>query len=357
MSRPCISVIIPCYNMEQYVKESLDSLCCQTLQEIEAICIDDGSTDRTGQILDWYQETDARIKVFHQSNKGVAAARNKGLEMAEGQFVAFLDPDDFYPDPDTLSLLYHKAVEHEALICGGSFSNYNNETGKVRTYFAGDYAQYTFRTEGLVEYADYQFDFGYHRFLYDRKFLKKNGIDFPLYIRYQDPPFFVRAMIAAQRFYAVPDVVYRYRKGIQVNATTWAEPKLHDMMRGYRDVFLLSAEHRLETLHALTLRRFEEDSVFIPVMNSLRRGNSGTEALLQEIKEAIDVSLLRKSGVRVRGETYTLRHEKERKRPAAVSRVIARCSKLRMSVSVTVRDCMEYGPVHTWRVITEKLMR
>lgn len=355
MSTPCVSVIIPCYNMELYVEECLDSLCGQTLGNIEAICIDDGSTDSTGMILDRYREKDSRVRVLHQPNRGVAAARNKGLEVATGQFIAFLDPDDFYPDEGTLELLYSKAVKNNALICGGSFSDYNNDTGKVRTYYAGDYAHYAFHKEGFVDYRDYQFDFGYHRFLYDRVFLEKNNLVFPLYIRFQDPPFFVRAMIAAERFYAVPNVVYRYRKGIQVSATTWPEPKLHDMMRGYLDDLTLSSEHGLAQLHALTIRRFEEDSVFIPVMNSLKKGNETTAQLLLKFSEGISVPLLRQSGVRISGSgSYVLRHYRETHRPAGISKLISKANRIRTLVAVTWKDCSTYGPIHTIHVIIEK---
>ena len=355
MNKPCVSVIIPCYNMERYVEECLDSLCAQTIGNFEAVCIDDGSVDSTGEILDRYRDKDARIIVHHQPNMGVAAARNKGLELAGGRYIAFLDPDDFYPNEGTLELLYRKAEEHGALVCGGSFSNYKNETGTVRTCFAGDYAKYTFHREGFVDYRDYQFDFGYHRFLYDREFLRKHGLEFPLYIRFQDPPFFVRAMIAAERFYAIPDVVYRYRTGIQVSAAVWAEPKLHDMMRGYRDELLISAEHGLERLHALTVRRFEEESVFRPVMNSLQRGSETTALLLREIAEAIDDSLLRKSGVYIpKGKTYKLRHERESGKPEKTVRMLARYEKLRAAASAAVRDALEYGPAHTLRALKDR---
>ena len=354
MSMPCVSVIIPCYNMELYVEACLDSLCGQTLGNIEAICIDDGSTDNTGVILDRYQERDARVRVFHQPNRGVAAARNKGLEVATGQFIAFLDPDDFYPNAGTLELLYSKAVENNALICGGSFSDYNNDTGRIRTYYAGDYAHYAFQKEGFVDYRDYQFDFGYHRFLYDRAFLERNGLVFPLYIRFQDPPFFVRAMIAAERFYAVPDVVYRYRKGIQVSATKWPEPKLHDMMRGYLDDLVLSSEHDLEQLHALTIRRFEEDSVMIPVLNSLKNGNETTARLLRQFSDSVSEPLLRRSGVRVPKDGYVLRHYKELNRPETLFKLLSRVKRIRTLVAVTWRDCLTYGPVHTVHAVIEK---
>ena len=356
MDAPCISLIIPCYNVEDYVETCLNSVCGQTLKNIEAICIDDGATDGTGRILDRYRKKDARIRVCHQPNRGVAAARNRALEMATGEFVAFMDPDDFYPEPGTLELLYRKAKENDALICGGSFSNYQNETGKIRTYYTGDYAKYAFQKEGFVDYRDYQFDFGYQRFLFNRQFLRDNDLFFPLYIRFQDPPFFVRAMIAAERFYAVPQVVYRYRKGIQPSAATWPEPKLHDMMRGYLEDLTLSTQHRMAQLHGLTIRRFEEDSVRIPVMNSLRGGNEITARLLKDFNDRISADLLRESGMPVsKRRPYVLRHYRELTRSEAANRWLGKWEKLKTGIRVVVRDCLEFGPVHTLHVIREKL--
>lgn len=348
MYTPCVSVIIPCYNMEKYVRICLDSLCGQSLENIEAICINDGSTDGTGGILDAYRDKDPRVKVVHQPNRGVAAARNKGLEMATGRFVAFLDPDDFYPDTGTLELLYNKAVENQALICGGSFSDYNNETGKLRTHYAGDYEGYAFLKEGFVDFRDYQFDFGYHRFLYDREMLKTNGLEFPLYIRFQDPPFFLRAMITAQRFYAVPQVVYRYRKGVQVSVASWPAPKLHDMIRGYIDDLTISAQHGLAKLHRLTIRRFEEDEMMIPVLNSLKQGDETTKALLQRFADAIDLRLLKK-------KKYVLRHYKALDRSVFASKLFSKLRRGKAMLTTAVKDCFRNGPVHALRVIVEKL--
>ena len=93
---PYISVIIPVYNAAAYLRECIDTLLSQTFTDWEALCVDDGSTDESGIILDEYAAKDRRIKVFHQSNKGVSAARNFALESAKGEYVCFLDGDDIF---------------------------------------------------------------------------------------------------------------------------------------------------------------------------------------------------------------------------------------------------------------------
>lgn len=95
---PHISVIIPVYNVAAYLRECLDSLVSQTFSDWEALCVDDGSTDESGIILDEYAAKDRRIKVFHQPNKGVSAARNFAIESAKGEYVCFLDGDDIFDD-------------------------------------------------------------------------------------------------------------------------------------------------------------------------------------------------------------------------------------------------------------------
>ena len=92
---PKISIIIPCYKVEQYISKCLDSIQSQIFQDWEAICIDDGSPDNTGKILDEYANKDSRIKVIHQENGGVSNARNKGIDIAIGQYIGFVDPDDW----------------------------------------------------------------------------------------------------------------------------------------------------------------------------------------------------------------------------------------------------------------------
>lgn len=108
-----VSVIVPVYNVENYLRQCLDSITGQTLKNIEIICVDDSSTDGSKQILEEYAKRDQRVKVISQSNKGAGAARNNGLSLAQGKYLSFLDSDDFF-EPDMLELAYQKAEEDKA---------------------------------------------------------------------------------------------------------------------------------------------------------------------------------------------------------------------------------------------------
>jgi glycosyltransferase involved in cell wall biosynthesis len=93
---PKVSIVIPVYNVENYLKECLNSLINQTFKDIEIICVNDGSTDNSLNILNEYSQNDNRIKVFNQSNSGAAISRNNGIKEANGEYLAILDADDIY---------------------------------------------------------------------------------------------------------------------------------------------------------------------------------------------------------------------------------------------------------------------
>ena len=130
--QPKVSVIIPVYNVEKYLRECLDSVVNQTLKDIEIICVDDGSTDNSLEILNEYAQKDNRIQIFTQENQGAGAARNKGLEIAKGEYLYFLDSDD-YIDYHCLESLYKSAFENNADIamCKHKFLKDNIITDNV----------------------------------------------------------------------------------------------------------------------------------------------------------------------------------------------------------------------------------
>lgn len=254
LNSPKVSVIIPVYNVENYLKECLDSVQKQTLKDIEIICIDDGSTDSSSEILKEYAAKDKRIKVIFKENEGVGKARNNGILAAQGEFVAFMDSDDAYPNKKVLETLYNQALKHNVQICGGEFSLFTDNVRKLDQNFEDTFQGYLFDKDGEMEYKDYQFDYGYHRFIYNRQMLLEYEVFYPPYKRYQDPPFFVKAMITAGKFYAVDQATYAYRVGHkQIN---WTAEKIMDLLSGLKDNFDMAQTHHLEHLSNLTFHRF-----------------------------------------------------------------------------------------------------
>ncbi|MBC8578959.1 glycosyltransferase family 2 protein [Zhenhengia yiwuensis] len=110
---PKVSIIVPIYNVQQYLAKCIDSLLEQTLQEIEIILVDDGATDKSPEICDTYDLKDHRIKVIHKTNGGLSDARNMGIEVAQGEYIAFLDSDDWV-EPNFYEYLYSLAKKEDA---------------------------------------------------------------------------------------------------------------------------------------------------------------------------------------------------------------------------------------------------
>lgn len=128
-----ISVVIPVYKSEEYLRRCVDSVLAQTISELELILVDDGSPDGSGSICDEYAAKDSRVKVIHQENAGVSAARNAGMDLASGDYLAFVDSDDFV-GPDMYEALLRVAEDTGADVveCNYQFGQWENQdSGKV----------------------------------------------------------------------------------------------------------------------------------------------------------------------------------------------------------------------------------
>ncbi len=127
--KPQISIIIPVYNVENYLQQCLDSVLSQTYDNLEILIVDDGSTDRSGSICDLYAAHDNRISVFHTTNKGLSAARNYGLDHCNGDYIVFIDSDDWM-EKEAIELLIEAilSVNADIAVCGhyNEWKNYQN---------------------------------------------------------------------------------------------------------------------------------------------------------------------------------------------------------------------------------------
>lgn len=125
--KPLVSIIVPVYNVEKYLSQCVDSILCQTLEDIEVILVDDGSTDNSGNICDTYIH-DSRVKVIHKEHGGVSDTRNVGVAAAQADNIGFVDSDD-YIDNDMYELLYNNMIEYDTdLSCCGFYDVYTNIT-------------------------------------------------------------------------------------------------------------------------------------------------------------------------------------------------------------------------------------
>lgn len=284
MNEILVSVIIPAYNCEKTIMDCLETVEGQQLKEKEIIVVDDGSTDYTADMLRLHK---GNIRVITQKNSGAGAARNNGLAHASGRFVAFMDADDKYPSQHVLEKLVNGALDHNAHACGGSFLLWEN--GRMISEFNDSLAGYTFKSDGIVKYSDYQFDYGYHRFIYEKKILDEHGIRFPDYLRYQDPPFMVKALDACGEFYAMRMPSYLYRaEPAKVN---WNDRKAIGLIKGLTDELVFSREKGYARLHGLVVERISGEFNGI-IADAVSRGEPVTRRPVVDMCAAISGELL-----------------------------------------------------------------
>ena len=147
-----ISVIIPIYKVEQYLRRALDSLLSQTHANWEAILIDDGSPDACGSIADEYARKDSRFKVIHKTNEGVSKARNVGMAEANGKYLLYLDPDDFF-HPQLMELCLRTAEKEEADMVVFTYHHYYRTINKIRHFLHLPDSRPRFRTYHNIKYV------------------------------------------------------------------------------------------------------------------------------------------------------------------------------------------------------------
>lgn len=209
-----VSVIIPAYNVRQWIDRCLESLAKQTLQLLEVIVVDDGSSDDTGRQADeWASRYPGRLRVVHKQNGGCASARMAGLKHAQGQFVGFVDADDWV-DPRMYEELYRAAVLHSAEVAQCGYREVFERSGDTVKHLASSGGDGPFGLSGLSQdpRSSLATQPSVWRRIYLRKFLLGNGIVFPEHIRrFDDLPFQLEVLARIKRIAVIPDCYYSYR--------------------------------------------------------------------------------------------------------------------------------------------------
>jgi glycosyltransferase involved in cell wall biosynthesis len=205
---PILSVVIPVYNTQMYIEKCLDSLVNQTIDDIEIICINDGSTDNSFAILQRYQDTDKRIKIINQNNEGLSSARNVGIEHAKGKYITFVDSDDFielnayenslsYFDDSTVDLVYFST----RLVIEDHVNRFQDEQ-----YFEHKYVGLVNLSHDVIA----KMDVCAWNKIYKLSIIKKYQIRFPDGLWYEDNPFFLSYALVCNSAFFVNDKYYNY---------------------------------------------------------------------------------------------------------------------------------------------------
>lgn len=212
MSGPLISLIIPVYNVQDYLEECLDSVLLQDYENFEVVAVNDGSTDNSREILENYERRDSRIRVIDQRNKGLAGARNTGVAAACGDYIAFVDSDD-YVTSEYLSAMAANAITHDAdvSICGRAIDSNGSCVHHIRSGFSGRPLGPAEAFRALNSYSS--FDMSMWGKLFKADLFE--GIEFPEGKNSEDQFVCYRLLLKASRAYYEdkPFYVYRHREG------------------------------------------------------------------------------------------------------------------------------------------------
>ena len=246
---PKVSVIIPVYNVEAYLEETLESMCAQTLKDLEIICIDDGSTDHSLQILEAYAKKDARIRVYHQENQGQGKARNAGLDLARGTYIHFMDSDDLL-DADALQRCYESAVWNNldvVMFDGDSFyesAELEALHPQYRTFYhRRKFYPGVYTGEDIYIRLSRNWDFIVSACmkLYRRAYLQENQIRFPEKIRFEDNFFAFHSVIAAARAKVLCYAPYHRR--VRDNSSMTDQRDIYQKYVGYHETACLMLDY------------------------------------------------------------------------------------------------------------------
>lgn len=209
-----ISVIIPVFNGEKYLRKCLNSLTTQTIQTFETIIINDGSTDNTEKIIDEYCRHHSNFVTVNQNNQGVSAARNKGLEMAQGKYILFVDSDDYLID-NMLEKMLTKATEDQSdIVVCNYFTCYRDNKYTINNQYINSEPVHNY--EGIRQVLLLSYNAQPWNKLYKKEIFLEHGIKFPLNITYgEDLWVNFRCFFAAKQISFVTEALYGYTQNSQ----------------------------------------------------------------------------------------------------------------------------------------------
>ena len=203
-----ISIIVPVYNVEKYLEKCISSLLNQTLMDIEIICVNDGSIDKSGEILDKLKMKDSRLVVFHKDNEGLSVARNLGVSLAKGEYIGFVDSDDWV-DLDYFEKLYNAAKNHNCDVACAGFKRCKKFRSSVRKCFKSEKV-YTDINEKVEVDCLPDHNYVWNK-IYNREEWLKHGIEFEKGRYFEDLALTVKILYLMGKMVTVPDTYYNYR--------------------------------------------------------------------------------------------------------------------------------------------------
>lgn len=257
MENPKVSIIVPIYNVEKYLDRCMESLLNQTLEDIEIIMVDDGSPDNCPKMCDEYAKKDKRVKVIHKKNGGLGYARNSGLDIATGEYVAFVDSDD-YTDLDAYRSLYDKAKESDADIVYAGFYNQHPDMSESVFFILDN----TWVDHEIISFlSDMIFDekprektvcMSMWNAVYKRDIIEKYHVRFQSEreIMSEDIVFHTTLLPLCHKVVCIPIALYHYcYNGESLTHTTFKQSKIDANIKLYETLMSISNKYGLKELN------------------------------------------------------------------------------------------------------------
>ena len=325
---PFLSVVVPVYNVSKYLEECLDSVIQQSFKDFEVLLINDGSTDGSLDLLEEVASRDSRVRVWSQFNCGAGSARNRGIELASGKHLIFIDPDDIFATDHVFSDLIDAMDKSGALICGGSLSLIK-PSGKIKSEFSFDESFYHVSYEREVPLEQIWTDYGWIRFMYDSSLFVDGTVRFPQLNWYEDPVFFLRAVEKAGGCKVVPVDVYHYRVGYK--ETEWTVARVRDMLWGMGHNLAVADRLKMRELYVTIVNRFNRD-YSDAILKQIK--DPGVYEQLVTIQASINHRLLKECSAYDEPYYYLLPlYGDRKKRAVAVERLARRIAESKAYVS------------------------
>lgn len=235
-----VSIIIPVYNVENYLGECLNSVINQTYSNLEIILINDGSTDKSGKICDEYALLDKRIKVIHKKNEGVSSARNMGIDLAKGEYIAFVDSDDLINEK-YISSMYQNCIETNSDLTFCRFSKYEDgRVIKVQEKMP-ECLEVNINEVNFVNFICQFFNFKKNIFgsccrtLYKKDIIKSNRFNPNIKIS-EDLLFLLQTMLTSKRISSVNEHLYFYRQSRKSTTSLYKKKYLNSQLTLHKEL-------------------------------------------------------------------------------------------------------------------------
>lgn len=274
---PQISVVVPVYNVEKYLRECLDSLANQTFEDFEVICVNDGSDDSSIDILEEYAAEDERFKIISQENKGLSGARNTGMDYINGKYLLFLDSDDWL-ELNALELLHNQANSLDSEMVIFPYRYFNQET---KEYEENDFTKLNMfdssvdnKNFNYKNIPDIVFRIPHESIkLYEVQTLEKLAVKFPEGLNYEDAYFFYKIFFKLNKVSIIRTPIYNYRIRNDSICTTGTEKsfdifkiltsienflKEDEIYESFKDEFILFAVINLKFVYLRLDERFRD---------------------------------------------------------------------------------------------------